>query len=365
MWREGAPQSSDHYRLAMPATELARNGIETVVGRTLQAAKRGWRVVNTMRLATPEPDVLVLGRFMDPNAADAVTWAQRRGQVVLADVDDWLFGIDPRNVAHGRTTPYLDHYRRVLSRVDGIIASTPFLAERVAEFNPKVAVARNCIDLERYSPSESARDLGWVGATHWRSGDLETLRGIVSPLLERHDLDFIHGGASTPGNDAAHQLGLDPGRVRFTPGVPTQDYPGFLASLGIGIGVVPLNDIPFNHAKSTCKGMEYAACGIPFVAQALPEYRWMESKGVGVTASKPRQWKRALTDLITDEEARLQLGQRNLEAVAKLDIKVGWTQWVDAITTLTGGKSLMPNHRDVILPPAQVVSSPGPRRPSG
>jgi len=68
--------------------------------------------------------------------------------------------------------------------------------------------------------------------------------------------------------------------------------------LTFDIGLVPLTDIPFNHAKSFLKGIEYAAKNIPFVATALPEYQILSKSGVGRVAGTPDEWAKHLTELL-------------------------------------------------------------------
>jgi hypothetical protein len=84
--------------------------------------------------------------------------------------------------------------------------------------------------------------------------------------------------------------------TRLTPLVPILSYPGLL--LPIDIGIIPLNNIQFNHAKSFIKGLEYAAAGVPFVASALPEYELLASQGIGRIARTDAEWEANLTDLL-------------------------------------------------------------------
>jgi hypothetical protein len=68
--------------------------------------------------------------------------------------------------------------------------------------------------------------------------------------------------------------------------------------LHFDIGIVPLNDIPFNEAKSNIKGLEYAAAGIPFVAGPTSEYKVLAADGVGRVASSDTEWVKNVTDLL-------------------------------------------------------------------
>ena len=93
--------------------------------------------------------------------------------------------------------------------------------------------------------------------------------------------------------------------------------------LPFDIGIAPLNDIPFNHAKSWIKPLEYAAAGIPSIMSKSPEYvRFKEKYGVGRIAKRYRDWVRHFEDL-SDPETRNEEAERNLKALEALDAKHG------------------------------------------
>jgi hypothetical protein len=77
----------------------------------------------------------------------------------------------------------------------------------------------------------------------------------------------------------------------------------------IDIGIVPLNNIEFNHAKSYLKGLEYAAAGIPFVSSYSPEYQFLADCGIGRIANSDEEWIYHLDELqdfiMRDDEAKI------------------------------------------------------------
>ena len=108
------------------------------------------------------------------------------------------------------------------------------------------------------------------------------------------------------------------------------------------IAIVPLNKLPFNEAKSSLKGMEYAFSGIPFVAYGSEEYRLLESEGAGNTARKPREWIKHMERLIDQDERRRQ-AERGYETVMeKYNIEKRVYEWLDTIEKI---HSSNPNRR--------------------
>jgi hypothetical protein len=97
------------------------------------------------------------------------------------------------------------------------------------------------------------------------------------------------------------------------------------------IGIVPLNKLPFNEAKSSLKGMEYAMSGIPFVAYGSNEYKKLEAEGAGNTAVKPRQWIKHMEKLIDPAERRRQADRGYELVIDKYNIENVVYKWIDAI----------------------------------
>jgi glycosyltransferase involved in cell wall biosynthesis len=239
--------------------------------------------------------------------------AKKYGQKVVVDIDDLFDEIHETNMAHRSTDPTKDRdnnriiYKQIMNKADALICSTPFIRDYYRkEFPDKpIFVVRNAIDTERWTRLNAVKRkaiIGWLGATPWRSLDLEQLSGFFNEYLESRDLKFHHSGYLAWAPLAHNKLGIKnpKERVSVSPMVPLMELPSTYANFDIGI--VPLNDIPFNRAKSFIKGLEYAAAGTPFVASALPEYEYLASYGVGKVASNKSEWFDALDSFLDADE---------------------------------------------------------------
>lgn len=371
------PGGAGWYRCALPAAALAANG-HRVVHRAALAVLHGTGEIcpvgwdNTIDYSGY--DVIVVQRWMRAEAADIFRRARACGQVVVSDIDDWFEGIATSNEGsrylHADPNVNLGHYRRALAASSAVTASTPYLADRVRgrTAGTPVHVIRNAIDLDRW-PAQAdgfrARNdrliIGWVGATPWRSGDLETIGGVLSDFLDESGALFAHGGYVEPhpavdcirkdgqllplaadvdpqvrvmwANQLVHVparrtapdlLGLRPDQVAWEADMaPITCYPNLWA--GIDVALVPLRDTPFNLSKSAIKGMEAAAQMVPFLAADTPEYRWF---GAGAVCRRPRDWTRTLRRLV-DPEARAAAAEVARERVAAEDITLRWKDWAD------------------------------------
>lgn len=282
------------------------------------------------------PDIVIIQRWMNADAPQAIRDARRAGQVIIQDVDDWFWGLHEGNRAFYTTDPKIDpehnrqFYKEAVAASDVVTVSTAFLQRRIRErIGTKTVLLRNCVDAATFA-TQPVRDVsdglvvGWTGALAWRSGDLETLTPFLPDWLKATGSTFVHHGRF-PGDalDAAGRLiGLDPAQIGPSrEGCPPLDYPQNVA--GFDIGIVPLNDVPFNRAKSGIKGLEYAAAGIPFVAYGTEEY---QALGCGITARTPKEWAAAL-DRLRDPTERAHQQRTGLKVAAQQSFRRRWRDW--------------------------------------
>lgn len=332
---------SGYYRVGVPSFWLWMNGFDVAVGEKISTGPGGVWIHDWYGNVHEDCDVLVFQRWMSGRAPDVYRIAKQAGQKIVNEIDDWYWGLHPDNIAYKRTDPHLhpdenrDHYWKALGASDLITTSTPGLVDALRPLGVETALIRNAIDLCRWDISASnspVTRIGWVGGTPWRSGDLETLRGVLGPFCERHSCRFVHGGYMPQAPSAGQLAGVPSALEDKYLMEPITTYPRLLANFDVG--VVPLNDIRFNRMKSALKGMEMAAAGIPFVAQALDEYVWLkETHDIGLTAKKPTHWIAGLTKLL-DPEFRADEAAKNLVNVKALDIESNWVSWAEAYTSL-------------------------------
>jgi len=255
-------------------------------------------------------DILVFKLIMRKEIASAMPMAKALGQKIVVDIDDFFDGLDESNQAHAVTDPRrnsdnnTEHYNSIIAQADAIITSTPFLYEYYSKKYKNVFLVRNGIDIsrwnKRYDRAGNRPTIGWVGATPWRSRDLETLNPWMGSFIEKNKLSFHHSGHLGNGSPFARdQLKINKRHCSETPLSPINEYPKLF--LNMDIGLVPLNDVPFNHAKSYIKGLEYAAAGVPFVASSAPEYKFLSDAGVGRVAHNEEEWKYHLTELLNPQ----------------------------------------------------------------
>lgn len=342
-----------HYRCMLPASKLAEAGHEVLVGGDILTRPSGeicGRHPEEYDKGVRGFDVVVLQRWMHEKAADKIRAARSTGQAVINDVDDWFFGVPTSNVGFAAThrnnnaERNVEHYRRELAASTAITVSTPYLAQRLEHLGRPTYVLRNAIDLHRWGRHdrpEGPPRIGWLGHTSYRAGgDLSTLGGVLGPFLERHpEWMFSHVGAvnidgvidETRAEATAAALGIPRERLEAMPGCTIPDLPAAYARFDVGLA--PLEDCPFNRAKSWLKPLEYAAAGVPSIGSRLPEYAAFGSLEM---AGNAREWSAAMERLV-DPIERTALALSAGARARELSIDKMWPMWEAAYMAISSG----------------------------
>ncbi len=285
-------------------------------------------------------DIILMQRWMHYSIPDRIKEVQKKGQVILNDIDDWYWGLSQQNKAfddsHPKTSPdeNINHYKKTIARSDGVITSTPYLADRLSSFVPKhkIHILENHVELDKFKPYEHTESehpvIGWMGSTAHRSGDLDILKFAYSQNDDK--FRYHHSGHVGWFPHFYDVVGMGPDDVTILLPVPPE-------KLGeqyvFDIGVVPLKNIPFNDAKSWIKGLEYAAAGIPFVSSPSSEYvRLKKEYGVGRLAKNSGAWTKHFNEL-ADPQVRQEEAAAALEAIQPLDAAKGAKKWDELISS--------------------------------
>lgn len=292
------PNGCAWYRCKLPLDELKKHKWVTGLGFPGFSHEKGFGLIINDGQIIHGWDIIVFKLLMQKQVLECMDRAKELGQKIIVDVDDWFNGLAKTNQAYAITDPKnnpennREIYAEIIKKSDGIITSTPFLFNYYSKIHKNVYMVRNGIDIKRWPPIKlpfrKRQTIGWVGATPWRSNDLEQLNPWFSDYLKNNHFRFHHSGATFQSTSVAEILSISPKYFRQTPLVPILSYPYLFAP--IDIGIVPLNNIEFNHAKSFIKGLEYAAAGVPFISSYSPEYQYLADNGIGRIANTQDEW---------------------------------------------------------------------------
>jgi hypothetical protein len=338
------PGGCSYYRCYLP---MYATKCDCALGYPAFISERGFGVKETDTTARFGFHIAVFKIVMERQFIKQIEIAKSLGQKIVADVDDFYEGLDKSNLAYSATDPEKnkgrnrEHYQKIILSADLVTVTTPFLYEWYSQRHPNVMMIRNGVLPEQFykKPVKNEKPvIGWVGAIPWRSNDIETLRDWLPDFLEEHDLKFHHSGVAA-GAPLFHDIvGIPVERMSYSGMQPITDYSFMFPP--IDIGIVPLSDIPFNHAKSTIKGLEYAASNIPFVAQGLPEYARLAEMGVGRVAHTPDDWRREMTALLDFKVRKREAAANYANMMRDHTIRSREPEWQEMVVRALQGHSV-------------------------
>ena len=327
---------SGQYRLQFPAAAAAAIGCDV----TCSSGKDGDGIPiersmrDNIQYIRPQPtdaDVFVLQRPADENVLALIPSIQRAGIAVVVEVDDDLSCLPTTHPAHRILHPKLSpraNWRNVEQAcriADLVTVSTPALAERYGKHG-RVMVLENCIPerLLQMPRLSDGNTVGWSGFTPTHPGDLRATGGGVAEAV-RKGARYLQVG---PATGVKEQLCLD-GYPEATGALPNiEDY--YMALGRLDVGICPLLDTAFNHAKSWLKPLEMAARGVVPVMSPVREYAGIHEEGIGRLAGRGRDWRAKITDLLENDDVRQTYIGVGYEVARRWTIEGNAEYWIAA-----------------------------------
>jgi len=190
----------------------------------------------------------------------------------LIDVPDWNMAAD-----------YYNNNRKfsleMIKRADGVTTSTEYLAKKLRKYNKNVVVNLNHLPKFMWGEIPWPKKIGektrifWGGsANHFAlAGSGKSGGDIGKDLLKYikttiNDYQWVFLGA------IPNELDDIKDKIEFHKWQSIFNYPMYLKSLNIDIGIAPLMNCEFNKGKSNIKALEYTAAGIPGVYSNIEPY---------------------------------------------------------------------------------------------
>lgn len=285
------------------------NGIDVVAYKN---SKTGFTSVEHIET---DADLIVVQRPLHQWFTSMIQQAHRQGIAVVVELDDDFENVHRKNIVHSNVQPgnhpesNYEWVKKACEIADWVTVSTAALKRYAPHGRVSVLpnyIPRRFVTTHPVSQRSGAVRVGWSGTTQTHPTDLQVTKPAVNQVLRDTDSSLVVVGDGQGVRDALGIARALP--IKATGWVHTDSYMSKLQQ-SMDIGIVPLDHTPFNEAKSCLKGLEMAACGIPFVASPLPEYVELAAMGVGELAKTPGEWRRALSRLIENDYLRVATGE--------------------------------------------------------
>jgi glycosyltransferase involved in cell wall biosynthesis len=333
---DGDTNASSRQRVLQYFRYLRRHGIQPLASRPVPEAiyqrlvERGGRsnrsklgfyglflAYRLLDVLHAQPgDVVVIQRDLFPFGPPLLErLLARRSSRLVYDTDDATY-LRP---AFTPNTPFqrlrrFDKVAEVVCRSRWVSVATEPLAAWARQYNREVTVVPMAVDLAEYdrirlhgNVTHSRIVVGWAGT----AGGLRYLEALGPVLREIADRTSIVVRVISGGY-----------RDVCLPGVPVEARPWRAETAledlkDFDIGLVPLDDTPFEQAKFPFKLLQYLALGVPSVSARVGVVQDLVEHGRnGLLAGSPEEWRAGLKALIADAEMRKRLASAGRETVA-------------------------------------------------
>jgi len=277
-----------------------------------------------------DPAIVVLaGGWPVKFGADRIRWAQRGGQKIVCDCDDWPWL--PTTNPHYEIGA-AERKLGALRQADAITCSTPFIQQGLAEYDIDATLCRNIIDPRRYDfsrgynrpnpdwnitpPHDERLVVGYRGMLcGFHDDDVRAARGQL-PIEHTR---YVHVGADPRERKSFAQLARVPAAdVERRDAVPFDDYGPQLD--GIDIAIIPYANRAFSAAKSNIAALEWTAAGVPWLGGLNAETVALDP--IVLTDNERGRWTERLGDY-RDPSKRQTLWELQWEAM------LAWNRMAD------------------------------------
>lgn len=203
--------------------------------------------------------------------------------------------------------------RRLAALSDRVLCGNDYLADVYSRWNRDVSVLPTGVDTTRYVPGQRRENraivVGWIG-TSANHEYLLRIEESLSKVLSKPDVVLRVVSNSRP-----QFRYLCESQVEFHQWTAEREVAEIQ---GFDIGLMPLHDSEWARGKCSYKMLQYMSCAIPVVVSPIGMNRQVLDRGsVGVAASKPADWERAINSLLADADKRLEMGTNGRQVVAE------------------------------------------------
>lgn len=299
---------SGDYRMIHPFGALSRAGIAQC--EYIRFEKGEERPISVTEMARLAPDALVMHAALHDVEILALESYRRflPGMKRVYMLDDLVTQVPEKSsVYRSFMSTFRDaksRLRKSLAHCDRLIVSTPPLAELCKDMIADIRVIPNRLERDVWTTLKSLRRqgkklrVGWAGAQQ-HAGDLALVAPVVKALAD--EVDWVFFGMAP--DDCA-------GCIKELHGfVPIHQYPAKLASLNLDLAIAPLEQNPFNEAKSNLRLLEYGVLGWPVVCTDITPYRAYDAPVTRVE-NTPEAWIAALRSKLDDPQGLARDGDR-------------------------------------------------------
>lgn len=201
------------------------------------------------------------------------------GTKIIYEIDDDLIDVPEWNMASDYFNKHRKYCLNIIENSWGVTTSTEHLAKKLRKYNKSVNVNPNHLckymwgDIPDIKEIEGKPKVLWCGSSNhfalpgskYSGGDFgDELIEFIRKTTDKYDWIFI-GAIPRELLDIKDKIHHHNWQSIF-------NYPYYIKSLDVDIGLAPLFKHDFNRSKSNIKALEYTAAGIPGIYSNMVPY---------------------------------------------------------------------------------------------
>lgn len=219
---------------------------------------------------------------------------------------------------------------KVMKFADVVVVGNRYLARRAYTADAtRVEVIPTVIDINRYPSSPSLNTdkftIGWIG-TPATSDYVENLTTVL-----RRICDEINCQVVLVGSGSVNMPGVPVEVKDWSEETEIQEIQGF------DVGIMPLEDSPWERGKCGLKLIQYMGCAKPVIGSPVGINTRLISNGEnGFLADKPEHWENQLKRLANNPSLRTELGENGRRLVKEeFSLQSAYPHWREIIKETT------------------------------
>jgi hypothetical protein len=231
---------------------------------------------------------------------------------------------------------YSNKIPSVISMSSAVVAGSPYLSSFAKKYSTNVIEIPTSINIDRYKKtynsidSDAALIIGWIGS----KSTSKSLKFIVESIKR----------ISSKYNVKLFLLGFDKSLVYIFEGI---DYKLIKWSsetevndiFSFDVGIMPLEDTPFNNGKCGFKLIQYMACSLPTISSPLEANQKINRNGKNLHASTNDEWFNSFERIIQNKEYFFSVGIENrLDVENHYSIQSNVLNYIDLFNKIKHGK---------------------------
>lgn len=200
----------------------------------------------------------------------------------------------------------------VMRNSDCVIAGNSYLAERAKSAGAiNVEIIPTVIDMERYMKFKKVQKkindpliIGWVGSPSTFKY-VQELSNVLLKVVEKYKVQIHIVGAKG-----------DLGFIKNVKYIPWSEETEVATIAAFDIGIMPLQDTPWEKGKCSYKLIQYMGCKVPVIATPVGMNKEVVKQEMnGFLAASDEVWLEAFESYICNRDLRLKHGKAGFETV--------------------------------------------------